>query len=996
MGRPACSSCCKITDPPKRADCIVDDFKFYYTLNNFQELETLDYVDELVKNMRKGPHEELKRVRQFISKKDAAEYRTNINAFSWSKENNFEVVSHPTPPFDFDFLSKDRTSGYFAPRTFKILLGAGPRDSSGSWPQDTQMSITRELKIVESKVMSSGEDYGISDYQFTEKGVFENGGNPGLFGSSSVEKGCPNEKTMQVQYGINVGHAFGDAAMDAARNGTIFRSGYPRDRTNIQIERTTYAIGYEQTVDGPSIDDLASGPKTFFYGFPIYIQFKAYNFGKQLFVRGRSCGIQSGQLCTAQGGTIDIGTAKVLEGYGQQVGGSPKQIVEDFLEDYRFVDYCLTYPFLKMDDGTYWFESGNSEDRYPSGSPVSYPYGQAEPQYMGTGGPTGDSPTWGQIDLQGTHHWTPKATKSIRVENEDFVWFNPFAFETKFDRTLNVDFADTNDGIGVDIQPVQWQERFPDSKDLTPVAEPVEVPEPAPGEDREAYEDYLEQKKRYEQYREEMIKLLLYYNGDPAQSPIKGVFPIEGKEQTEYVPGPYFEFVDNKLKGNEYDIPQKQYLHIKRTDLLYNVYDMILTGEKAFKFLSNEDAFVNDYNIANDAMWTKWHENIIVVQVRSEESAEDWLERSGVEGAKVRVGDEVYYPVGECNKGTITKINYDATEPTKILNVEIDDDDQNPHLLGEIELKKDTITYGIDGRVYRMIMWLESKLVGNEFEADWEEVIEDGKVTEIKYKPLSYKVKDIYIENYNRPYPVGPEISSFDKYPNNDTKVNLVTKISFKEIAEPRKVEDVEPHVLSMHNIADGECEYPIKPTQWLADFATFDNNDSSVDPALAPFYYLDEDDEPVARLLSDDDVITIGTKQKTSYIKNQLKCDDIAGGKHWDLNTWIYYQPEHLYSRHFEPELTKDLPDCRTNPYAATYNHIFPKSGAQERIPYINKDDLNDGTWDKTVDFSFTQTPDAGYLFTTEDGDYYKITFEFEPILDWRKRILKQLREGN
>jgi len=296
-----------------------------------------------------------------------------------------------------------------------------------------------------------------------------------------------------------------------------------------------------------------------------------------------------------------------------------------------------------------------------------------------------------------------------------------------------------------------------------------------------------------------------------------------------------------------------------------------------------------------------------------------------------------------------------------------------------------------------MIMWLESKLVGGrEFESDWQEVIEDGQVKELKYKPLSYKVKDIYIENYNRPYPVGPEISSFDEYPTNDTKVNLVTKTSFKEIANPRKVEDVEPHVLSMHNIADGECEYPIKPTQWLADFATFDNNDSSVDPALAPFYYLDEDDEPVARLLSDDDVITIGTKQKTSYIKNQLKCDDIAGGKHWDLNTWIYYQPEHLYSRHFEPELTKDLPDCRNNPYAATYNHIFPKSGAQERIPYINKDDLNDGTWDKTVDFSFTQTPDAGYLFTTEDGDYYKITFEFEPILDWRKRILKQLKEGN
>lgn len=963
MGRPGCSSCCKVTDPPKRPDCIVDDFKFYYTLNNFQELETSDYVDELVKNMRKGPHEELKRVRQFISKKDAAEYRTSINAFSWSENNNFDVVSHPTPPFDFDFLSKDRTSGYFVPRNFKILLGGGPRDSSGSWPQDTEMSITRELKIVEAKVMSPGEDYGISDYQFTEEGVRENGGNPSTFGSSSVEKGCPNENTMQVQYGINVGQVFGESAMDAARNGSIFQSGYPRDRTNIQIERTTYAIGYEQVVDGSSIDDLASGPKTFFYGFPIYIQFKAYNFGQQLFVRGRSCGFQGGELCTAQGGTVDIGTAEVLKGYSEQVGGSPEEIVKDFLEDYRLVDYCLTYPFLKMDDGTYWFESGNSERRYPRGSSVTYPYGRAEPQYMGTGGPIGSSQTWGDVDLQGTHHWSPKATKSIMVENENFVWFNPFAFETKFDKTAQVDFADTNDGIGVDIQPAQWQKRFPDSEALVPVAEPAQ------GEPTGAFDSY----------KKAMLDLL------------------QEKEQIEHVPGVYFEFVDNKLKGNEYDIPQTQYLHIKRTDLLYNVYDMILTGEKAFNFLADSSAIANDYNTANDVMWTKWHENIIVVQVRSEESAEDWLERSGVEGAKVRVGDEVYYPVGECNKGTITKINYDATEPTKILNVEIDDDANRPHLLGEIELKKDTITYGIDGRVYRMIMWLESKLVGTtEFDSDWQEVIEDGQVKELKYKPLSYKVKDIYIENYNRPYPVGPEISSFDKYPTNDTKVNLVTKTSFEEIANPRKVEDVEPHVLSMHNIADSECEYPIKPTQWLADFATFDNNDPSVDPVLAPFYYLDEDDEPVARLLSDDDVMTIGTKKETSYIKNQLKCSDVGGGAHWDLDTWIYYQPEHKGSRHFEPELTRDLLKCRSNPYAATYTHIFPKSGEQERIPYINKDDPDDGTWDKTVDFSFTQTPDAGYLFTTEGSNYYRITFEFEPILDWRARTLKQLREDN
>mgnify|MGYP001283375981 FL=1 len=92
MGRPGCSSCCKITDPPRRADCELDNFKFYYELSNrssagARTLEGLDYIDLLVKNQRTGPHEILSKVTQFIEKPDFGEYRTNINAFSWSKES---------------------------------------------------------------------------------------------------------------------------------------------------------------------------------------------------------------------------------------------------------------------------------------------------------------------------------------------------------------------------------------------------------------------------------------------------------------------------------------------------------------------------------------------------------------------------------------------------------------------------------------------------------------------------------------------------------------------------------------------------------------------------------------------------------------------------------------------------------------------------------------------------------------------------------------------
>jgi hypothetical protein len=99
MGRPACSSCCKITDPPRRPDCELYNFDFHYELSSrssagAQTLETLDYVDLLVKNKRTGPHEILSRVTQFAEKRDFGEYRTNINAFSWSLKNDFDVISY--------------------------------------------------------------------------------------------------------------------------------------------------------------------------------------------------------------------------------------------------------------------------------------------------------------------------------------------------------------------------------------------------------------------------------------------------------------------------------------------------------------------------------------------------------------------------------------------------------------------------------------------------------------------------------------------------------------------------------------------------------------------------------------------------------------------------------------------------------------------------------------------------------------------------------------
>ena len=269
------------------------------------------------------------------------------------------------------------------------------------------------------------------------------------------------------------------------------------------------------------------------------------------------------------------------------------------------------------------------------------------------------------------------------------------------------------------------------------------------------------------------------------------------------------------------------------------------------------------------------------------------------------------------------------------------------------------------------------------------------------YKPLQHKIKNIYIENFERPTTVGPEVSSYDRYPTNDTRINLVTEISFKDLAEPRKVDNVEPHVLSIYDIAGGvECEVPVKPEQWMENFAQFDDVETDYRETKVPFYYLDEEDEPFGRLLSDDKVLTVGKKEEDEFIDKLLSCP--TNLEHWDLDTWMYYYPEGTAFKYWhEPELDGFSESCRNNPYAITAKHIFPKEGEQQRVPYLEnfeKSPNSRGKWSgKKVEFSFTQTPDRGYLFTTvgfeANDSWYRISFEFENILDWRQRTLEELR---
>ena len=908
MGRSGCSSCCAEGDPPKRPDCTLDDNVFMYTLAQGGVLSTEDYIEKLAQNKRTHPHEHLTRVTQFINKPDYGEYRTELNAFSWSGDIGFDVTSHDRTPkglFDFDFLKTipGKDAGYLVPKKFTIKIGSA--------------SITRELMVQPVDFVSSGQNYGLADWQFTAEGVKENKGADGLFPEDAIEKGCPNERTLQHQCGEDIGMVFGEAAMDASRNGSIFHSGFPRDRTNIQIIRTTFTLGYKQTVTFPSIYGEASGPTTIFRGIPIYIEYRAYNFGKELFIRGESCAFSSytsrcgapySNFYTKWGGPFVCPTEKLIENEGT---------ITEFLEEYRTLEYCLTYPFLKMEDGTYWFD-------YRKGSDGGVPYilENAEPDPR-TGGPVA------KRALQGTHHWALSTMRSIKIDCENFFWLNPFAWDRWTTPTLA-----NNDVLGKTLTANDWNTRFLLGGTPATPAPPGDGKNPPPPE---AGDD----EKAYEKYKEELRDLLVK------------------KEQKTYIKGPYFEFVDNKLKGNEYDIPQKMYMHVRAEDPLYNVYDQITTGGKPV-------SRPNDFNYdPDDHRWTKWHENIIVVHIRSERSAADWFGRSTVSGATVRVGDEVYHPVGSCNKKVITQVNTGADLKPKDVFLE---GDNTAIQFDEIELLKDTITYGMDGRVYRMWMWLKSKLNGITFEPDWYPAPNPLDGTLANYTPLTHKIKKIWYYNHKRPFPVGPEVSSHGQYPYNDTVINFTDEISFKKMVG--KDRDFAATAISLDNI--GPCS--TDPAEWRFDHANFDDGGSKDTDAVAKnFYYLNDKDKPEARLISDDKVIVMG-KKDTKFIPSKISCP--APMKHWDLPTWIYYSPSKIGYPYFEPEYEDE--ECRFNPLKATYKHEFEKSQDGTRIPYIAKK--------KDAKFEITQTPNRGYLFT---GKYYSIRFEFETIEEWRNRIL-------
>ena len=289
MGRSGCSSCCKQTFKGTPA-CTLDNYEFIYKFSG-RELNTSQYAEFLAGNKQnpntpqKG-HEDIDKVLQYISKADWGEYKSEVNAYGYN--DKFDVTATGKTP-TAESLKDNLNDGYLTPLEWRVNIG----------PPGKNIIVTRKLTISKVDLISPGEHYGIADHQFTEEGL-PVGASLQRYGDGAVEKGCPAEESLKNDNDSDVGAFFLEKAPCAARGGKEFekdpykkeKPGNKTGRTYIQIKRTTFVMAFEQTISGPgagSINWKASLSPNLSRGIPVRIEYRAYNYGQELFKEGKTC-----------------------------------------------------------------------------------------------------------------------------------------------------------------------------------------------------------------------------------------------------------------------------------------------------------------------------------------------------------------------------------------------------------------------------------------------------------------------------------------------------------------------------------------------------------------------------------------------------------------------------------------------------------------------------------------------------------------------------------
>lgn len=675
MGRPACSSCCKVTAIPVKKGCVDDDYKVYYkygaggwkTSDEYEDYlkkipidikvgikvyypigsKDIYTVDEIIKGVAPDPDKvklrgeevpvdisevepvrngfnSLEEIKYVSSKSDYGEYASGLNCWNFPKA--FFEEDKTAVEINEEFQAGNQDYGVHIPKFWTITLGDDD--------DDNKITIVRQL---------AGKG---SFTHCLEKSGTPNSADGGWYSAITrdLDLYCKDEG-VSVENCISTNILRGKA-------------------TDIQTKETTYVAKWTTEI-------LYKG-QTIFSGsncIPYKKERQIYNFGEAI-----SSGyvIEKKQKYGWDGDELETNTENLLDFSGHASTGTESDFIEELIP-YSNFDYCLTFPFFSFDQNTHYFYEG------PDSTGSSSSAGASSCGFIPAPEGTIEEELDGKLEF---YHADKGLFTKISVVSKDFIVFNPYSEE----------------GLGRDVTPDELAEE---------------------------------------------------YGGDSL------------KEQEELVDTPFFQYVDNKINLESY-LPQR-----------------LMMDEAPIRGLIDfPSGWPGDYEATQGVMETfkkytgsdpDYINDVIFVSFRSNTPA-------SMSDIDIKVGMEVYHPVGSDEKYTIKEILERGPDlkPIKVRIEKIRIMDDKVVNVSDIELVDDSLYYAMNGRTY-YLQTVYLKYLGGDF-----------------YNPFKYRVTRIDFTNPDIDIDcVGDEIAGPPSMGSNEnpTYVTMTTEYSWGEVPKDKKEE---------------------------------------------------------------------------------------------------------------------------------------------------------------------------------------------------------------
>ena len=369
MGRPSCSSCCKVSVAQKKG-CIDNNYKVYYKYGAGGWKTSDEYAAYLAREGKNSGFKSLQEIKYVSSKSDYGEYASELNCWNFPKA--FFDVNKTAVEINEEFQGGNPDYGVHIPKFWTITLG-----------DNDEMVIVRKLKELGSFT------------NYIERDAFESYLNslPKTYGSGPYSPTAIDANMLRSWY--------------YALTGGLPSSPPP----DVQMQEKTYTVIWTTEILYKS-QTIFSGSKCI----PYKKEFHMYNNGAAItnaYAVSREDSSNPENCWSATRDMSGCGFLKGDEVFTQNLmyfsGMASTVIGSDFIEElmlYSNFDYCLTFPFFSFDQNTHYFYEGPDSNFIPA------PQG------------TIDEDLDGKLEF---YHADKGLFTKISVMSKDFIVFNPYS-----------------------------------------------------------------------------------------------------------------------------------------------------------------------------------------------------------------------------------------------------------------------------------------------------------------------------------------------------------------------------------------------------------------------------------------------------------------------------------------------------------------------------------------------------------------------------------------